>query len=101
MFWYTNIFSSPYTYSPGTQLEIVVKYMFFISILCDVNIPCIYSQLPCNFCYGEEKQLKTRCRKKFAGPKMGDLGPKRGQNEVLGHYLALSALVFGDFAYRD
>ena len=25
--------------------------------------------------------------KKFAGPKMGCLGPKRGQNEVLGLYL--------------
>ena len=25
--------------------------------------------------------------KKFAGPKMGHLGPKRGQNEVLGHFL--------------
>ena len=28
---------------------------------------------------------------------MGHLGLKRGQNEVLGHYLALNALVFGDF----
>ena len=39
--------------------------------------------------------------KKFAGPKMGQLGPKRGQNEVLGHFLAQNALVFGDFAYYD
>ena len=37
--------------------------------------------------------------KKFAGPKMGHLGPKRGQNEVLGHFLAQNASVFGDFAY--
>ena len=39
--------------------------------------------------------------KKIAGPKMGQLGPKRGQNEVLGHFLAQNALVFGDFAYYD
>ena len=39
-------------------------------------------------------------KKKFAGPKMGHLGPKRGQNEVLGPYLAQSALVFDHFAYR-
>ena len=39
--------------------------------------------------------------KKFAGPKMGHLGPKRGQNEVLGHYLAQKALVFRDFGYDD
>ena len=31
---------------------------------------------------------------------MGHLGPKRGQNEVLGPYLAQSALVFDHFAYR-
>ena len=31
---------------------------------------------------------------------MGHLGPKRGQNEVLGPYLAQNALVFGHFAYR-
>ena len=39
--------------------------------------------------------------KEFAGPKMGQLGPERGQNEVLGHFLGYYALVFGDFAYYD
>ena len=32
---------------------------------------------------------------------MGHLGLKRGQNEVLGHYLAQNALVFGDIGYDD
>ena len=32
--------------------------------------------------------------KKFAGPKMGHLGPKRGQNEVLGHFLGQNTLDF-------
>ena len=31
--------------------------------------------------------------KKFAGPKMSPLGPKRGQNEVLGHFHVQNALV--------
>ena len=39
--------------------------------------------------------------KKFAGPWKGNLGSKRGQNEVLGPYLAQNALVFVHFAYRD
>ena len=39
--------------------------------------------------------------KKNAGPRMDHLGPKRGQNEVLGPNLAQNALVFGHFAYRD
>ena len=39
--------------------------------------------------------------KKFAGPEMGQLGPKRGQNEVLGHFLVQNVLVFGDFAHDD
>ena len=39
--------------------------------------------------------------KEFAGPKMGQLGPERGQNKVLGHSLAQKALVFDDFAYDD
>ena len=39
--------------------------------------------------------------KKFAGPKMGHLGPKRGQNEVLGHFLVQSSFVLADFAYYD
>ena len=30
---------------------------------------------------------------------MGQLGPKMGQNEVLGHFLVLYALVFAGFAY--
>ena len=37
--------------------------------------------------------------KKIAGPKMGHLGPRSVQNEVLGHFLAQNASVFGDFAY--
>ena len=32
---------------------------------------------------------------------MGQLGPKRGQNEVLGHFHVQNALVFVDFAYYD
>ena len=32
---------------------------------------------------------------------MGYLGPKRGQNEVLGHFLIQNALDFADFAYCD
>ena len=30
--------------------------------------------------------------------KMGQLRPKRGQNEVLGHFLIQNALFFADFA---
>ena len=30
---------------------------------------------------------------------MGHLGPKRGQNEVFGHFLIQKALDFADFAY--
>ena len=40
-------------------------------------------------------------KKNFAGPKMGHLGPKRGQNEVLGLFLAQNALVFADSVYYD
>jgi hypothetical protein len=40
-------------------------------------------------------------KKKSVGPKMGHLGLKRGQNEVLGHYLAQNTLVVGDFGYYD
>ena len=32
---------------------------------------------------------------------MGHLGPKRGQNEVLGLFLAQNALVFADSVYYD
>ena len=39
--------------------------------------------------------------KKFAGPKMGQLGATKGQNGVLGHFLTKNALVFCDFAYPD
>ena len=39
--------------------------------------------------------------KKFAGPKLGYLGPKWDQEEVLGHFVNQSVLVFGDFAYFD
>ena len=39
--------------------------------------------------------------KKFSlALKWAQLGPKEGQNEVLGHFLGLSALVFADFAYH-
>ena len=40
-------------------------------------------------------------KKKLFGPKMGQLGPKRGQNEVLGHFHVQNALVFADFVYYD
>ena len=33
--------------------------------------------------------------------KWAQLGPKRGQNEVLGHFHVQNALVFADFAYYD
>ncbi len=39
--------------------------------------------------------------KKLAGPKTGQLGPKMGQNEVLGHFLVQYALVFAGRAYYD
>ena len=39
--------------------------------------------------------------KKIAGPKMGELGPKMGQNEVLDHFLVQYALVFAGCAYYD
>ena len=32
---------------------------------------------------------------------MGQLGPKRGQNEVLGYFLVQNALVFADFVHYD
>ena len=40
-------------------------------------------------------------RKKLLEPKMGQLRPKRGQNEVLGHFLVQHALVFADFVFYD
>ena len=48
--------------------------------------------------------------KNFLGParecnelaiKWAQLGPKRGQNEVLDHFLVHNALVFVDFVYYD
>ena len=39
--------------------------------------------------------------KNFVGPKMGQIRAKRGQNEVLGHFLAQNALVFADSVYYD
>ena len=39
-------------------------------------------------------------KKKLAGTKMGQLGPKMGQNEVLGHFLVRYALVFAGYAYH-
>ena len=33
--------------------------------------------------------------------KWDQLGPKRGQNEVLGRFLAQNALVFADFVFYD
>ena len=33
--------------------------------------------------------------------KWAQLGPKRGQNEVLGHFHVQNALVFANFAYYD
>ena len=43
------------------------------------------------------KELK----KKFSALKWAQLGPKRGQNEVLGHFLVQSSFVLVDFAYYD
>ena len=40
-------------------------------------------------------------KKNLVWPKMGQLGPKRGQNELIGHFLGYYALVFDDFAYYD
>ena len=40
-------------------------------------------------------------KNKFAGPKMGQLGPKMGQNDVLGHFLVQYALVFAGYACYD
>ena len=39
--------------------------------------------------------------KKFDGPKMGQLGPKMGQNEVIWHFLCENALIFADCAYYE
>ena len=39
--------------------------------------------------------------KKIVGPKMGQLGQKRGQNKVLGCILAPNALVLPNFALED
>ena len=39
--------------------------------------------------------------KKLFGPKMGQLGPKRGQDEVLSHFLVVNAIVFASFVYFD
>ena len=35
--------------------------------------------------------------KGIAGPKMGNLGPIRGQDEILGHFLGQNASVFWRF----
>ena len=37
----------------------------------------------------------------FVGPKMGPIRAKRGQNEVLGHFLVQNSFVLADFAYYD
>ena len=37
--------------------------------------------------------------KKIAGPEMGPIRAKKVENDVLGHFLGQSALVFDDFAY--
>ena len=38
---------------------------------------------------------------KLLALKWVQLGPKRGQKEVLNHFLGRSVLVFADFAYRQ
>ena len=48
--------------------------------------------------YECRKVTKHDFRKKSFGPKMGHLGPKRDQNEVLGHFHVQNALIFADFA---
>ena len=42
-----------------------------------------------------------RADKKLLALKWAQLGPKRGQNEVLGHFLVQSSFVLVDFAYYD
>ena len=32
---------------------------------------------------------------------MGQIGPKKGQNEVIGYVYAQNALLFADYAYYD
>ena len=44
-----------------------------------------------NGCAGTEEN--------FAGPKMSHLELKRGQDEVLGHFLGQNALAYDNFAY--
>ena len=48
-----------------------------------------------------EKWRSPIFEKKIFGPEMGQLGLKRGQNEVLGLFYGQSALVFANFAYYD
>ena len=40
-------------------------------------------------------------KKNLLALKWAQLGPKRGQNEVLGHFLFLSSFVLAEFAYYD
>ena len=40
-------------------------------------------------------------KKNLLALKWAQLGPKRGQNEVLGHFHVQNALVFANFAYYD
>ena len=40
-------------------------------------------------------------KKKLLALKLAQLGPKRGQNEVLGHFHVQNALVFANYAYYD
>ena len=51
--------------------------------------------------YECRKVTKPDFRKKIIWAKMGQLGPKRGQDEVLGHFHVQNTLVFADFAYYD
>ena len=60
-----------------------------------------------DYAYYDWEQLYLRLdsgqsyEKNFAGPKMGHLGLKRGQNEVFGLFLHQNALDFDDSAYYD
>ena len=39
--------------------------------------------------------------KKIGGPRMGPIRAKKGQYDVLGHFLAKNTLFFADFAFKE
>ena len=51
--------------------------------------------------YGNKSDRARFCEKILVWAKMGQLGPKKGQNEDNGHFLGYLALRVGHFAYYD